>query len=130
MSSTSTPTVALTARSYPIDGHDVLDHSSTDGCVWLAAGLSFVTTGVAQTVALGDASSTVADVYPDTPAAGAGLSADDTITSVDGTSVSTSTALRDAIKTHDSGDTVRVTWTDSAGDEHSASLTLVEGPVG
>ena len=81
-------------------------------------------------VALGDASSTVADVYPDTPAAEAGLSAGDTITSVGGTSVSTSTALRDAIKTHDSGDTVRVSWTDSAGDEHSASLTLVAGPVG
>ena len=62
MSSTSTPTVALTARSYPIDGHDVLDHSSTDGCVWLAAGLSFVTTGVAQTVALGDASAVLAGI--------------------------------------------------------------------
>ena len=43
-------------------------------------------------VALGDASSTVAGAYPGTPAAGVGLTEGDTITAVDGTTVSTSSA--------------------------------------
>jgi S1-C subfamily serine protease len=80
-------------------------------------------------VALGDASSTVAGAYPGTPAAGVGLTEGDTITAVDGTTVSTSSALREAIAGHQPGDTVRLQWTDTSGSSHTATVTLVAGPV-
>jgi menaquinone-specific isochorismate synthase len=62
MSSTSTRTEALVARSYALSGHDVLDHFSNDGCVWLGAGVSFVTTAIAQRVALEDAATVLAAI--------------------------------------------------------------------
>jgi len=80
-------------------------------------------------VALGDASSTVAGAYDNTPAAGAGLTEGDTITSVDGISVNTSSALRAAIAGYQPGDTVRLRWTDTSGSSHTATVTLVAGPV-
>ncbi len=80
-------------------------------------------------VALGDASSTVAGAYPGTPAAGVGLTEGDTITAVDGTTVSSSSALREAIAGHQPGDTVRLRWTDTSGSSHTATVTLVAGPV-
>ena len=80
-------------------------------------------------VALGDASSTVAGAYDNTPAAGAGLTEGDTITSVDGISVNTSSALRAAIAGYQPGDTVRLHWTDTSGSSHTATVTLVAGPV-
>ena len=80
-------------------------------------------------VALGDDSTTIAGAYQDTPAADAGLTGGDTITAVDGTTVSTSSALRAAIAAHQPGDTVRLRWTDTSGSSHTATLTLVEGPV-
>ena len=80
-------------------------------------------------VALGDASSTVAGAYPGTPAAGVGLTEGDTITAVEGTTVSSSSALREAIAGHQPGDTVRLRWTDTSGSSHTATVTLVAGPV-
>ena len=80
-------------------------------------------------VALGDTSTTVAGAYGNTPAAGAGLTEGDTITSVDGTSVNTSSALRAAIAGHQPGDTVRLRWTDTSGSSHTATVTLIAGPV-
>jgi S1-C subfamily serine protease len=80
-------------------------------------------------VALGDSSTTVTGAYDNTPAAGAGLTGGDTITSVDGTAVNTSSALRAAIGGHQPGDTVRLRWTDASGSSHTATVTLIAGPV-
>jgi S1-C subfamily serine protease len=80
-------------------------------------------------IALGGSTPVVAGVYQGTPAASAGLTAGDTITAVDGAGVSTSDALHSAIAAHSPGDSVRLTWTDASGTAHSASLSLVAGPV-
>jgi S1-C subfamily serine protease len=63
-----------------------------------------------------------------TPAAGSGLSAGDVITALDGTSVSSPTALTDAILQEHPGDSVRVTWQTQAGTQQSATVKLASGP--
>jgi S1-C subfamily serine protease len=80
-------------------------------------------------IGLGETSTTVQGVFTGTPAAVAGIAAGDTVTAIDGTPVSTSTALRRAVSAHSPGESVSVTWTDSAGASHTESLTLAEGPV-
>ncbi len=80
-------------------------------------------------IALGDTSTTVGGVYRNTPAAEAGLSEGDTVTAVDGTRVRTSSALRQAIASHQPGESIRLTWTDGSGSSHTAPLTLASGPV-
>ena len=80
-------------------------------------------------IGLGDTSSTVQGVYPSTPAAQAGIEAGDTVTAIDETSVSTSAALRTAVAAHSPGDRISVTWTDTNGTSHTATLTLMLGPV-
>jgi S1-C subfamily serine protease len=80
-------------------------------------------------VGLGQTGTTVAGVYQGTPAAQAGITAGDKITKVDGTSVTTSTALHKLVAGHSVGDKVSVTWTDSSGSSHTASVTLIAGPI-
>jgi S1-C subfamily serine protease len=71
----------------------------------------------------------IAGVIDGTPAARAPMTAGDTITSVDGTAVSSGAALRRAIADHAVGDVVRVEWTTSAGVSRTATMTLARGPV-
>jgi S1-C subfamily serine protease len=71
----------------------------------------------------------VTGVLQGTPAAGAGLSEGDVITSVDGTSVSSPTALQAALEQHHPGDSIRIGWTDQFGQAHSATVTLANGPA-
>ncbi|WP_062516357.1 S1C family serine protease [Demequina gelatinilytica] len=68
-------------------------------------------------------------VYPATPAADAGLVAGDTVTAVDGSAVTSGTALSDAIAAHDPGDSISLTWTDASGTSQSATVTLIAGPA-
>lgn len=85
---------------------------------------AFLGIGLAQ-----DGGATVQGVYDATPAAQAGISAGDTITSIDGTQVSTGSALSKAVAGHQPGDKVDVTWTDQSGQTDSGTLTLTTGPV-
>jgi len=71
----------------------------------------------------------IAGVTANGPAAAAGLVAGDTITAIDGTAVSSTTALQTAIKGHQPGDKVTVTWTDTSGQSHTATVTLTTGPA-
>jgi S1-C subfamily serine protease len=71
----------------------------------------------------------VAGVADGSPAARAGLSAGDVITSIDGTAVQSAEGVSSAIKSHSPGDRVTVTWTDTAGTSHSATVTLATGPA-
>jgi S1-C subfamily serine protease len=80
-------------------------------------------------VGLGQTGTAVQGVFEATPAAEAGIAAGDTITAIDGTPVDTSAALRSAVAAHSPGESVSVTWTDAAGASHTASLTLIDGPV-
>jgi S1-C subfamily serine protease len=72
----------------------------------------------------------VAAAVPDDPAAQAGLSAGDVITSVDGQTVDSPTALTNLMDQHHPGDKVQVGWLDQAQQQHTATVQLVTGPVG
>jgi S1-C subfamily serine protease len=65
---------------------------------------------------------------PGSPAAAAGITANSTITALNGQSVGTSLALRNAIVAHNPGASVSVTWTDPQGVSHTATVTLGSGP--
>jgi S1-C subfamily serine protease len=71
----------------------------------------------------------VQGVLQGTPAAGAGISGGDVITSVDGHSVSSPSALQAALEQHHPGDKVTIGWTSGTGQSQSASVTLTNGPA-
>ena len=72
---------------------------------------------------------TVAGVVSGAPAADAGITAGDVITSVDGTAITRADDLSSALAGHHPGDRVTVTWTTPAGTSGSATLTLGTGPA-
>jgi S1-C subfamily serine protease len=80
-------------------------------------------------ISLEGSGTTVAGVFPGTPAEQAGIIAGDTITRVGTTRVHTSSALRRAIRSYSPGDRVTLVWTDPLGTPHVAGVTLIAGPV-
>ena len=80
-------------------------------------------------VSMGTSALTLVGVVDGSAAAQAGLGAGDTVTSLGGTDVATQTQLRRAVATHAPGDSVVVTWTDSFGSSHSATVTLGRAPI-
>jgi S1-C subfamily serine protease len=62
------------------------------------------------------------------PAAQAGLAAGDTITSLAGQTVDSSSRLTQLISKYHPGDKVQVGWTDGSGASHQATVTLTTGP--
>jgi S1-C subfamily serine protease len=71
----------------------------------------------------------VETVESGTPAATAGLTAGDTITSVAGTSVSSQSAVQSILEKYHPGDKVSISWTDTSGTSHTATVTLATGPA-
>lgn len=71
----------------------------------------------------------IAAVEPSTPAASAGLTEGDTITTLNGIAVASPEALTTLLQRYHPGNSVRLGWTDSAGAKHSAALTLATGPA-
>ena len=71
---------------------------------------------------------TVANVVPNGPAANAGLAQGDTVTSFDGQSISDPSSLSALLVAHHPGDKVQMSWTDSSGQAHTATVTLASGP--
>ena len=70
----------------------------------------------------------VAGVSSGAPADKAGLKQGDTITGVAGQRVNSVADLEAALAQHHPGDKVSLTWTDSSGQQHSATVTLASGP--
>lgn len=70
----------------------------------------------------------VADVGSGTPAENAGIEAGATITGVGKHSISSIDDLRGVLDTYRPGDKVTVTWVDSSGASHHATVTLAKGP--
>ena len=58
----------------------------------------------------------------------AGITGGSTITAVDGVAVTSSSALMKQMVPYQPGDKVDVTWTDSSGSSHHATVTLGSGP--
>ena len=72
---------------------------------------------------------TIAGVVDGSAAAKAGLRAGDTITAVDGTAISSASALSTALDSHKPGDQVRLRYTGADGQSHSITVTLGAGPA-
>jgi S1-C subfamily serine protease len=62
-------------------------------------------------------------------AANAGITGGDVITSVGGTAVTSGNGLRDALTSHQPGQTVKVTWENGQGQTQSANVVLGSGPA-
>jgi S1-C subfamily serine protease len=72
----------------------------------------------------------VVTVQGGSPAASAGIGVGAEITALNGQAVTSNSGLRNAIMAHDPGATVSVSWTDTAGNAHTATVTLGSGPPG
>jgi S1-C subfamily serine protease len=72
----------------------------------------------------------VAGVLPGSPAALAGVSAGDAITSVGGSAVASPSGLQAVMVRFHPGDRVQLGWDDGAGRPHRATVTLASGPAG
>ncbi|HEX4755818.1 MAG TPA: trypsin-like peptidase domain-containing protein [Candidatus Dormibacteraeota bacterium] len=70
----------------------------------------------------------VITVQSGSAAANAGITVGSTITALNGTSISSNAALRNAIVQHNPGTSISVTWTDTGGHSHTAQVTLGTGP--
>lgn len=62
------------------------------------------------------------------PASEAGLSPGDVITSVDGASVNSATAMSDVLVPHHPGDTIALTYRSASGNVRTVNVTLADGP--
>ena len=71
----------------------------------------------------------IAGAKSGTPAAAAGLVQGDVITALGGKSVTSGTNITEILVGHHPGDKVSLTWTDTAGQSHTATITLATGPA-
>jgi S1-C subfamily serine protease len=71
----------------------------------------------------------VAGILSGSPAAEAGLTAGDTIVGVGGHSISSPSGVQSALEPHHPGDQVSISWTDQAGQTHTATVVLTTGPA-
>jgi len=98
--------------------------SSTGSTTTTSGSTTGSTTGSSST-----AGADVAGVVASSPAQKAGLADGDVITAVNGTTVSSADDLTTVMMGHHPGDKVQVTWTDSTGQQHTATVTLATGPA-
>ena len=71
----------------------------------------------------------VASTFPGMPAALAGITDGDTITTVNGVAVTTATGLSADIRGYKVGTKVTIGWLDATGAAHTSLVTLVAGPA-
>jgi S1-C subfamily serine protease len=71
----------------------------------------------------------IAGVEPGSPAATIGLTAGDTITSINGQAVDSADTLSTLTRSHRPGERIKLGWTDQAGTSHTATVTLATGPA-
>ena len=70
----------------------------------------------------------VIGVEPGSPGASAGLAKDDVIISINDTPVHNATDLNTVMSPFHPGDKVKITWTDSAGEKRTETVSLMLGP--
>ncbi|MDP9318219.1 MAG: trypsin-like peptidase domain-containing protein [Actinomycetota bacterium] len=71
----------------------------------------------------------ISGVVRKTPAAGLDLLPGDTITSLSGTAITSGDQLKTVLSHYRGGDSVSLTWTDTQGGSHTATVTLIDGPA-
>jgi S1-C subfamily serine protease len=72
---------------------------------------------------------TIAGALSGSPAANAGLTGGDTITSVGGQAVSSATDIQQILVKYHAGDKISVSWVDQSGQSQTATVTLASGPA-
>ena len=72
---------------------------------------------------------TIAGTLSGSPAANAGLTAGDVITSVGGQSVSTSQNIAQVLVKYHPGDSISIGWVDQSGQSQTTTVTLANGPA-
>jgi len=72
---------------------------------------------------------TIAGTLSGSAAANAGLAAGDTITSVGGQAVSSTSDIQQALVKYHPGDKISVSWVDQSGQSQTATVTLASGPA-
>jgi len=72
---------------------------------------------------------TIAGTLSGSAAASAGLTAGDTITSVGGQAVSSTSDIQQALVKYHPGDKISVSWVDQSGQSQTATVTLASGPA-
>jgi S1-C subfamily serine protease len=71
----------------------------------------------------------IAGTQSGTPANEAGIGQGDLVTALDGKSVSSGTDITEILVGHHPGDKVSISWTDTSGQSHTATVTLGTGPA-
>ena len=71
----------------------------------------------------------IAGAAPGTPAAKAGLSSGDVVTSVGGHAVGSSSDIQKVLVGYHPGENISVAWTDPYGQSHTATVLLTSGPA-
>ena len=109
-------------------------HASTTVHIGTTAflGVEIAPTGQQGSGSFGSSGSSgvqIAGVQSGTPAANAGLSQGDVITSVAGQSVNSGTDIQRVLASHHPGDKISISWTDPYGQSHTATVTLAAGPA-
>ena len=72
---------------------------------------------------------TIAGTLSGSAAANAGLTEGDTITSVAGQTVSSTSDIQQALVKYHPGDKISVSWVDQSGQSHTTTVTLANGPA-
>ena len=72
---------------------------------------------------------TISGTLPGSPAASAGLTQGDTITSVGGQQVSSASDISQILVKYHPGDKISVNWIDQSGQSQTATVTLANGPA-
>ncbi len=84
--------------------------------------------GVPQTIAPASSGTLILGVLCGTPANSADLVAGDVITAVNGSAVSSPDSLTSILANYHPGNSVSVTWEDTSGGQHTASVRLITAP--
>lgn len=71
----------------------------------------------------------IQNALPGTPAQSVGISSGDVITGLGGSRITSADSLTRAMRSHRPGDTVSVTWVDTNGQRHAATVRLTTGPA-
>jgi len=104
-------------------GVDAADASTPSECQGASGGDGFggLGGGFSSPVSSG---ALICEVFPDSPAASAGLASGDVITSVDGTTISSADGLTNETSNSHPGDQFAIGYVDQYGTKHSTTVTM------